>query len=197
MNSTWACSLRGEIAGAFNTVIKEIQTMKKALALAAALSVSNLAQAGNCSGPEATSIKDIAAGNPDFSTLVAAVAKADLLDFIDGNRNLTVFAPNNAAFDATAESILGHGNDGLDLVAALDKGTLSGILKYHIAAGERDSVDVLDSRKVRTLSREFIRPSLQYGVPFINNSAIIAPDNFACNGVVHVITGEVLLSTPS
>ena len=167
--------------------------MKKALALAAALSVSNLAQAGDCSDPHATSIKDIAAGNPAFSTLVTAVVKAGLLDFIDGNRNLTVFAPTNDAFDATAVAILGEGNDGLDLVSALDPDALSGILKYHVAPGERDSGDVLGAKKVRTLSREFLRPSVQDGVPFVNDSEIIAPDNFACNGVVHVIGDEVLL----
>ena len=171
--------------------------MKKALALTAALSAafsfSNVAQAGNCGAPGAESIKDIAAVTPALSTLVAAVSKADLLDFIDGNRNLTVFAPTNDAFDATAEAILGAGSDGLDLVAALDPETLSGILKYHIAPGERDSGDVLDSSRVRTLSRSFTFPSLQDGVPFINDSQIVIPDVFACNGVVHVIGDEVLL----
>ena len=168
--------------------------MRKALALAVALSVGNLAQAGNCSGPDAISIKDIAAGDPSFSTLVAAVAKAGLLGFIDGNRNLTVFAPTNDAFDATAKVALDdQGAEGLDLVSALDADTLSVILKYHIAPGERDSVDVLGANQVRMLNRDRTYPSVQGGVPFINNSEIIGPDNFACNGVVHVIGDEVLL----
>jgi uncharacterized surface protein with fasciclin (FAS1) repeats len=34
---------------------------------------------------------------------------------------------------------------------------------------------------------------VQDGVPFVNDSEIIIPDNFACNGVVHVIGDEVLL----
>ena len=169
--------------------------MKKALALAVALSASNLAQAGNCSAPGATSIADIALANMDtFSTLVAAVVKTGMLDLIDGNRNLTVFAPTNDAFDATAKVVLMDDTaEGMHLVNALDAEALSPILKYHIAPGERDSGDVLGSRKVRTLSREFTYPSLDGGVPFINDSEIIAPDNFACNGVVHVIGDEVLL----
>ncbi len=172
--------------------------MKKVLALTAALSAgfsfSNMAQAGNCGAPGAESIRDIAADTPALSTLVAAVSKADLLDFIDGNRNLTVFAPTNDAFDATAREVLGDDTaDGLDLVNALDKDTLSGILKYHIAPGERDSGDVLESSRVRTLSRSFTFPSLQGGVPFINDSQIVIPDVFACNGVVHVIGDQVLL----
>jgi uncharacterized surface protein with fasciclin (FAS1) repeats len=169
--------------------------MKKALALTVALSVSNLAQAGNCAAPGAISIKDIAAGSPEtFSTLVAAVAKADLLDFIDGNRMLTVFAPTNEAFDETAKVVLEDDDaTGIDLVGALDKDTLSAILKYHISPGERDSGDVLGANRVRMLSRGFTYPNFQGDVPFINNSEISGPDNFACNGVVHIIDGEVLL----
>jgi len=169
--------------------------MKKILALAVALSVSNLAQAGNCSAPGAMSIKDIAASDPGtFSTLVAAVVKTGLLDFLDGNRNLTVFAPTNDAFDATAKSALEDEDaTGIDLVDALDRNTLSVILKYHIAPGERDSGDVLGANRIRMLNRDRTYPSVQGGLPFINNSEIIAPDNFACNGVVHVIGDEVLL----
>lgn len=169
--------------------------MRKALALAAALSVSNMTHAGNCAAPGAESIADIAAGDPTtFSTLVAAVVKAGLLDFIDGNRNLTVFAPTNDAFDATAREVLMDDSaTGIQLVNALDAESLSGILKYHIAPGERDSGDVLDSSRVRMLSRSFTFPSLQAEMPFINDSEIVMPDVFACNGVVHVIGDEVLL----
>lgn len=169
--------------------------MKKVIALAAALAVSNLANAGNCKAPDATSIKDIAAADMGtFGTLVAAVAKAELLDFIDGNRNLTVFAPTNAAFDTTAKAVLMDDTaTGLDLVAALDKDALSDILKYHIAPGERDSGEVLGAYQVRMFNRDFTYPSLDGPTPYINDSPIISADNFACNGVVHVIDGEVLL----
>jgi len=169
--------------------------MKKIIAFIAALTASNLALAGNCRAPDALSIKDIAAADmATFGTLVAAVAKADLLDFIDGNRNLTVFAPTNAAFDATAKvALMDDTATGLDLVAALPKDALSDILRYHIAPGDRDSGEVLGADQVRMFNRDFTYPSLDGGTPFINDSPIIAPDNFACNGVVHVIDGQVLL----
>lgn len=169
--------------------------MKKAIALTLALSASNLAQAGNCNASSAMSIADIAAADmATFSTLVTAVVKTGLLDFIDGNRNLTVFAPTNDAFDTTAKVVLEDDMaTGLDLVNALDEDTLSGILRYHISPGSRDSGDVLDAARVRMLSREFTFPSLQEGVPFINDSEIVLPDVYACNGVVHVIGDEVLL----
>ncbi|RLQ21282.1 fasciclin domain-containing protein [Seongchinamella sediminis] len=168
--------------------------MKKVLALAAAMSMGSAAYAGNCKAPDAVSIKDIAAGNPNFSTLVAAAAKAGLVGFLDGNRNLTVFAPTNGAFDTAARAVLEDDEaDGLDLVSALDEDTLGVILKYHIAPGERDEADVLDSRRIRMLNRDFTFPSLDGSTAFINDVSILQTDIFACNGVVHVLDGGVLL----
>jgi len=164
--------------------------MKKSLLLLMMLASSHAASAGNCA--DGGTLKDVAIQN-GFTTLVAAVVKADLVDFIDGNRNFTVFAPTNDAFDATAEDILGPGNDGIDLVAVLTKSQLTEVLYYHIAPGERYSSDVLDSRQVRMLDREFTYPSLASGVPYINDSEILMPDVQACNGVVHVIGSEILL----
>ena len=46
----------------------------------------------------ATTIVDVAAGNPDFSTLVAAVQAAGLVETLSGDGPFTVFAPTNAAF---------------------------------------------------------------------------------------------------
>ncbi len=48
--------------------------------------------------PATQSIVDIAVGNPDFSTLVAALKAADLVGTLSGSGPFTVFAPNNAAF---------------------------------------------------------------------------------------------------
>jgi uncharacterized surface protein with fasciclin (FAS1) repeats len=169
--------------------------MKKVIALVAALTAGNLAHAGNCAPDSAMSIKDIAVGDPaNFSTLVAAVAKAGLVDFLDGNRNLTVFAPTNEAFDATAKVALEDDMaTGIDLVHALPEDALTDILKYHIAPGERDADDVLGASRVRMLNRDFTFPSVDGMTPFINGSEIVAPNVFACNGVVHVIHDGVLL----
>ena len=52
-------------------------------------------------------IVEIAAGNPNFSTLVAAVSKAGLVDTLNGKGQYTVFAPTNAAFDNLAVALWG------------------------------------------------------------------------------------------
>ncbi len=70
-------------------------------------------------------IVEIAASNPDFSTLVAAVVKADLVDALDGPKRVTVFAPTNDAFAALPAGTL-------DSLLADPQGQLTQILLYHV-----------------------------------------------------------------
>ncbi len=60
--------------------------------------------------PECQTIVEIAAGNPDFSTLVTAVTEAGLVETLSGDGPFTVFAPTNEAFaalpDGTLDSLL-------------------------------------------------------------------------------------------
>jgi uncharacterized surface protein with fasciclin (FAS1) repeats len=134
-------------------------------------------------------IVEIALGNSNFSTLVAAVVKADLVDTLNGNRMFTVFAPTNAAFDAAAEAVLGAGNTGMDLVNALDKDTLTNILLYHVAPGERFSGDVVSADRIRTISKGFLFVD---GTTLVGNNSsanliLDLIDIDASNGVIHVI----------
>ncbi len=144
-------------------------------------------------------IVDVAVGNESFTTLVAAVIKADLLKVLSSRRQLTVFAPTDAAFDAAAEALLGEGFDGLQLIDALDAETLRNILLYHVAPGSRYSGSVLESTKIRTMNKDFIGVELVYneeeeltGVTLVgkNSSAGLVLDLIdipASNGVIHVI----------
>lgn len=135
------------------------------------------------------SIVDIASSNPNFSTLVSAVVKADLVKTLDGNRNFTVFAPTNDAFDAAAAAVLGPGNTGADLVDALDKETLTAVLLYHVAPGERFSGDVVTAERIRMMNKDFTYVD---GTTIVgnNSSANLVLDLIdidARNGVIHVI----------
>ena len=135
------------------------------------------------------SIVDIASGNENFSTLVAALDKADLVNKLDRNRMFTVFAPTNDAFDAAAEAVIGEGATGMDLVNALDKKTLKTVLLYHIAPGERFSEDVVSANRIRMMNKDF---TFVEGTTIVgnNSSANLVLDLIdidARNGVIHVI----------
>ena len=70
------------------------------------------------------------ASAPEFTTLVAALSKAGLVDTFNGRDQYTVFAPTNAAFDAAAAALLGPGKTGMDLVNALPVDKLTQVLVY-------------------------------------------------------------------
>ena len=138
-------------------------------------------------------IVEIAAGNPDFSTLVAAVTAADpaILEALSGAGPLTVFAPTNEAFsnllttlNITAEDLLAN------------QELLTQVLLYHVVAGNVLAADViaLDGQFVPTLLEdESIGVAVVDGGVVLNGVVnVTATDIIASNGVVHVID-EVLL----
>lgn len=140
--------------------------------------------------PAEPTIVGIASGDPgNFSTLVAAVVKADLVGTLDGRRQFTVFAPTNDAFDAAAEVVLGDDFTGLDLVDVLDTETLQKILLYHVSPGARSSQSILPAQRIRTVSGGFLFVD---GLTLVGNesSANLVPsliDIPARNGIIHVI----------
>ena len=122
----------------------------------------------------------------EFSHLIAAVQRAGLVDTLNGNRQFTVFAPTDAAFDALFAKL---GVSGVDDIPVA---TLRAVLLHHVAPGERFSADVLASTRIRMLDKSFTHPAIVNGVPTIDGATIVIPDVNASNGVIHVID-EVLL----
>ncbi len=139
-------------------------------------------------------IVQIAQGDPaNFSTLVAAVVKADLVATLSGTTPLTVFAPTNAAFNAAAEA-LGLA-DGPALVNALTADQLEDLLTYHVVAGDNPST-VLSAGTLSSLyqfegSAATLDLSLTGGViltdALLTTANVTTPDVDASNGVIHVI----------
>src|SRR6478735_9097632 len=66
---------------------------------------------GAATGTAETASKNVvqvAASNPDFSTLVSAVKAADLATTLSGAGPFTVFAPTNAAFESLPPDLVTH-----------------------------------------------------------------------------------------
>lgn len=153
-------------------------------------------------------IKEIAAGNPDFSILVAALGYLDaelgttlVADLDNPGAELTVFAPTNAAFGDLAVQ-LGFDGDPADaeavtafIVANVDPALLLDIVTYHVSPGAQFSGDVAASDTIATLNGATFTPDLPTLVdnePDALDPTLISIDNEATNGVVHVID-KVLL----
>ncbi len=125
-------------------------------------------------------IVDIASADPNFSTLVAALTKAQLVDTLKGEGPFTVFAPTNAAFEKllmdlgiTADELLAHPD-------------LAKVLTYHVVPGKVMSTDLTDKMEADTVNGEKLKVDLTDGV-MINNAKVTTADLEASNGVIHVI----------
>ena len=151
------------------------------------MSGSDEAKGGRASLP---TIAGAAVANPNFSTLVYALQKAGLVETFSGNQQFTVFAPTNAAFDAAAAA-LGAPN-GIALIDSLDVDTLTAILKYHVALGDRRAQAVLSSGQVRMLDGNWAAITVDDEGAKIDGALITATDIVVSNGVIHVL-GFVML----
>jgi transforming growth factor-beta-induced protein len=132
-------------------------------------------------------ITDIVVENDDFSLLRTAVIRAGLAEALAADGALTVFAPNNQAFNKAGF------NSAAD-IQAVDVATLTTILTYHVVAGKLLSGD-LSSGTVAALSGEELNIVVSGGNVSINGVNVIAANIEASNGVIHVL--DDVLMPPS
>jgi len=130
-------------------------------------------------------IVEIASGNKDFSTLVAAVVAAGLAETLSGNGPFTVFAPTNEAFAklpaGTVEELLKPEN----------KEKLAAILTYHVVSGKVMSKDLSNGQKAKTVNGQEVVVTIEDGVK-IDTAAVVTADLEASNGVIHVIDSVIM-----
>lgn len=131
-------------------------------------------------------IVEILSENEQFSTLVAAVSAAGLVDTLEGDGPFTVFAPTNAAFAAlpagTVENLLRPEN----------KDQLIKILTYHVVPGAVTSDQLAGQRMdVATVEGQTVRVNGIDGVR-VNNARVTQADIIASNGVIHRIDRVLL-----
>jgi uncharacterized surface protein with fasciclin (FAS1) repeats len=131
-------------------------------------------------------IVSIASSNEQFSTLVAAVSAAGLVETLQGDGPFTVFAPTNAAFAAlpagTVENLLKPEN----------KDQLVAILTYHVVPGAVTSDQLAGKRiDVATVQGSTVHINGTNGVR-VNNARVTQADIIASNGVIHVIDRVLL-----
>lgn len=136
-------------------------------------------------------VVDIAAGNDDFSTLVAAVEAADLVETLQGDGPFTVFAPTNAAFEALPAGTVDT------LLKPENKDQLAAVLTYHVVPSKAMSTDLSDGMTVKTVQGEELTVGISGGTVTITDAnggeaTVAQADIEAENGVVHVID-KVLL----
>ena len=130
-----------------------------------------------------SNIVETAVGAGTFTTLVAAVKAAGLVDTLTSEGPFTVFAPTDAAF------------------AALPAGTVEGLLKdipaltkvltYHVVAGKVLAADVVKLTSATTVEGSNVTIDATDGVK-INGANVVTADILCDNGVIHVVDAVLL-----
>lgn len=127
----------------------------------------------------------VASGNSDFSTLVAALTAAELVEALQGAGPFTVFAPNNAAFAKLPAGTVD------DLLKPENKAKLTAILKNHVVSGKVMAADV-KAGPVPTLGGGDVVIAVEGGGVKYGDAMVIGTDVLASNGVIHVIDTVVV-----
>ena len=126
-------------------------------------------------------IPTTAAATTIHSSLVAAIAKANLTDELKGEGPFTVFAPTDHAFTDAGINLDDFDSD--EEISAL-----VGILTYHVVSGKVISTDLTDGMVAATLNGAELSISIsEDGVVSINDAVVTIADVPVSNGVIHVI----------
>jgi uncharacterized surface protein with fasciclin (FAS1) repeats len=170
--------------------------MKKVVALVLAASVSLVACGSDSSTTEevvdttvmeevaAKDIVAVASSTEGFSTLVAAVTAAGLVETLQGEGPFTVFAPTDDAFAALPAGLLDK------LLLPENIAVLTSILTYHVVSGKVMSTDVM-AGDVPTVEGSTITLGTSDGVQ-VNDATVLIADVEASNGVIHAIDKVVV-----
>jgi uncharacterized surface protein with fasciclin (FAS1) repeats len=131
-----------------------------------------------------TTLADLVATNPKFSTLYTAVQAAGLTDVLAGAGPLTVFAPTNTAFDKVPVDTL----NGL----LADKAALTAVLTRHVVPGAAvrgknippgtTQLATAGGEEVGVTRDKFIQVTSSAGQAYI-----VLFDQIASNGVLHAV----------
>jgi len=134
--------------------------------------------------PALPNIVQLAQSVPSLSTLVTAVVAGGLADTLSNTSPLTVFAPNNQAFDRLPNGVLAY------LLA--NPKALDDVLTYHVVSGNVTSSMLKNDEIVPTLQGGNVTIHIAGRLVLVNDAHVIAADNFASNGVVHIIDRVLL-----
>lgn len=144
------------------------------------------------------SLVEIAVGSKDHTSLVAALKAADLVATLSGKGPFTVFAPNNAGFGKIPADALAN------LLKPENKSTLSGILTYHVVAGNVDAATLTGMiRKangtaiLKTVNGQELKASVANGKVVLTDAkggkaTVTTADLKGSNGVIHVTDGVLI-----
>lgn len=131
-------------------------------------------------------IVDTAVAAGKFSTLVAAVTAAGLVETLKSAGPFTVFAPTDDAFAKLPAGTVE------DLLKPENKAKLVSILTYHVLSGKVAAADIAGkTMNVKTVQGSDVAVDATDGVK-VNGAKVVIADVAASNGVIHAIDAVIM-----
>ena len=114
--------------------------------------------------------------NSNLTSFTGAVESLNLTSALDGASDLTIFAPDNSAFQAVG-----------DALANLSASDLVNVLGYHVVNGSVLYSADLGNTTVKSMSGTNLTVENLNGTYYVNSAEVINPDILFSGGVIHVI----------
>ena len=134
----------------------------------------------------AADIVDTAVKAGNFKTLAAALGAADLVETLKGKGPFTVFAPTDDAFKKLPEGTVAG------LLKPENKGTLAGILTYHVVPGSVKAKQVVKLSGATTVNGQRVDIKANDSGVTVDGAKVVTTDIVCDNGVIHVIDSVIL-----
>jgi transforming growth factor-beta-induced protein len=142
---------------------------------------------GEDEGLPTATIVDFVVGNPDLTSLAAAVVRAGLVDTLNSEGPFTLFAPNDSAFGAVPVAILNTLLTNDEFIPHLVN-----LLLYHVLTAEVFALDLFNGLTVSAANGEPLLITLPPVA--VNSNKVVSADNDVSNGVVHILDGVLIPS---
>ena len=140
--------------------------------------------AGSFTGMATAPVATAASSNPLLSTLVTAVKKAGLVDTLNSAANITVFAPDNAAFAKIPAATLGS--------VLANKAELTKILTYHVVSGKVTPAQLAAGTPLKTLEGTTVAPSKMGSTYEVNGASVVCGNVHTANATVYIISSVMM-----
>ncbi|QPG06055.1 fasciclin domain-containing protein [Salinimonas marina] len=160
--------------------MKLINSMKYLLALSCAL-LSMSVVANHHGEKKSHDIVQVLQNDEQFSTLVKAIEAAGITDILKDSGDITVFAPNNTAFEKLPEGKLD------ELLKPENKEKLVKVLTYHVAEGKIDAEQAAANKYAESLEGTNLQLMVKGSRMTVEKTMIVEENIRANNGIVHVI----------
>ena len=143
--------------------------------------------AGSFTGMATAPVATAASANPALSTLVTAVKAAGLVDTLNSASNITVFAPDNAAFakipPVTLKKLLAN------------KAELTKILTYHVAPARYTPAQLSSGTAIKTLEGGMVTPAAMGSTYEVNKANVVCGNVQTANATFYIV--DSVLTPPA